>query len=632
MRVTSFQWLVAFLCISVPNVIAKTHKFDYTVKWKNVTIGNSNQIKQVISFNDQWPLPTIHVNKGDRVELYLTNGLEKGQVTSLHFHGLFQNTSDGNQLQMDGPSMITQCPIIPGDTYFYNFTVADQVGTYWYHAHQGAQYGDGFRGAFIIHDPEEPFEYDEEYVLPISDLYFGNYKSLEHDFLNRYNPTGAELIPDTLLFNDSMGGSIDFTPGKTYLLRFVNTGLFVSQYITMEDHDFTIVEVDGVYVKPNITNLIYISAGQRMAVLVKAKEQKPSKNYALMQIMDQTMLDMIPSQLRLNMTNEVSYDKEYSYPESLLNHIDQYPWLSDLHSSATEEFYLEPLKKIPIYDKYDRQIVFDVRMDNLGDGVNYAFFNNITYVSPKVPVLTTLLTSGKLATDPRVYGENINVNILNPGEIVEIVINNYDTGRHPFHFHGHIFQIVQKSPPFNEDVVVPPEDQDSLTVPYDESNPVMDYPDFPMMRDTVLLEPNGHVVLRFKADNPGVWFFHCHVDWHLQQGLAAVFVEDPLTLQSRESLSDNYKQICSSQGIPNEGNAAGHADDWFNMDGLPRQPKPLPEGFTIKGYLAFFISTLVGLWGMFAIGQYGFSEFIPEDAVVYDKLKQLLEDNDIAYT
>ena len=86
----------------------------------------------MIGFNDSWPLPTLRVKKGDRVQLYLINGFDNLNTT-LHFHGLFVRGAN----QMDGPEMVTQCPIPPGETYLYNFTVTDQVGTYWYHSHTG---------------------------------------------------------------------------------------------------------------------------------------------------------------------------------------------------------------------------------------------------------------------------------------------------------------------------------------------------------------------------------------------------------------------------------------------------------------------------------------------------------------
>lgn len=35
----------------------------------------------------------------------------------------------------DGPEFITQCPIRPGGSYTYRFTINGQEGTLWWHAH-----------------------------------------------------------------------------------------------------------------------------------------------------------------------------------------------------------------------------------------------------------------------------------------------------------------------------------------------------------------------------------------------------------------------------------------------------------------------------------------------------------------
>ncbi|EDO17475.1 hypothetical protein Kpol_1058p12 [Vanderwaltozyma polyspora DSM 70294] len=597
----------------------KTHRFRFKAEWVKADPDGLGE-RRMIGFNGEWPIPDIHVDKGDRVELYLTNGFGDGTKTSLHFHGIFFNSSYGNMNQMDGPDMITQCPLGDGDTYFYNFTVPDQVGTYWYHAHAGSQYGDGMRAAFIIHDPDEPFEYDEDWVIGLADLYTEPSYKISKGFLSRYNPTGAEPIPRNILFNNTVNATLHFEPGKTYLMRFINQGLFVSQYISLEDHSMTVVEVDGVYVKPEETTLLTIASGQRMSVIVHAKDGDPKRNYALMQISDASMLDVIPPDLQLNRTIQISYDSKYPAAKEFF--IESY-------SNAVNDFYLQPLQEEGIMEDYDLQVKLDLRMKTLGDGVKYAFFNNVTYTAPKIPTLTTLLTSGRLATDPRIYGDNINSVILKGGEIVEVVINNYDPGRHPFHLHGHNFQIVQKSPAFHENETFTDAEQDRITVPYNEDSPIMPFPVHPMLRDTVVLEPNGHVVIRFRADNPGVWFFHCHINWHVEQGLAAVFIEDPLTLQARETLTDNYKDTCSNVGMVTTGNAAGNSEDWLDLTGLPRQPKPLPEGFTIKGYIAFAISTLIGIGGLYSITKYGLQESIPNDAEVYDNLKKLLAKNNI---
>ena len=42
----------------------------------------------------------------------------------------------------------------------------------------------------------------------------------------------------------------------------------------------------------------------------------------------------------------------------------------------------------------------------------------------------------------------------------------------------------------------------------------------------------GYMVMRFVADNPGVWFFHCYIDFHLLQGLAMTFVESAASIRN----------------------------------------------------------------------------------------------------
>ncbi len=35
----------------------------------------------------------------------------------------------------------------------------------------------------------------------------------------------------------------------------------------------------------------------------------------------------------------------------------------------------------------------------------------------------------------------------------------------------------------------------------------------------------GWVAIRFVADNPGVWSFHCHVTWHFVMGMHIIFID-----------------------------------------------------------------------------------------------------------
>ena len=114
-----------------------------------------------------------------------------------------------------------------------------------------------------------------------------------------------------------------------------------------------------------------------------------------------------------------------------------------------------------------------------------AFFNEITYVTPAVPTLYTAISAGELADNATVYGVNTNPYVLKHNQIIEIVLNNNDPGRHPFHLHGHDFQLVVRS-----------EEEAGFYVGNET------FPAVPMRRDTVMVRPMGNIVLRFRADNP----------------------------------------------------------------------------------------------------------------------------------
>jgi iron transport multicopper oxidase len=63
--------------------------------------------------------------------------------------------------------------------------------------------------------------------------------------------------------------------------------------------------------------------------------------------------------------------------------------------------------------------------------------NGTTYIPPVVPTLYTALSAPQnISTDPAIYGPNTNVVVFNNTVgIVEIIINNFDSGAHPFHKH-----------------------------------------------------------------------------------------------------------------------------------------------------------------------------------------------------
>ncbi|KAI4657435.1 uncharacterized protein J4E79_007509 [Alternaria viburni] len=466
----SSLFLPLSLLLSVATCATVTYDFDIAWTYANP---DGQETRPVIGINGQWPLPPIVVTKGDQVIVNAKNSLGN-ESTSLHFHGLYMNGTT----HMDGPVAVTQCGIPPGSSFTYNFTV-DQPGTYWYHSHERGQYPDGLRGPLIVHDPEDPFKdlYDEEVVITLSDWYHDLMHNLLGEFINIANPSGAEPVPQAALLNDTQNLTVAIQPGKTYLFRLVNMGAFAAQYVWFEDHTMRVVEVDGVYTEPMEADMIYLTAAQRYSVLVTAKNDTNS-NFAFVGSMDQDLFDAIPDGLNPNVTGWLVYDDKKDMPAA--TEISEF--------EPFDDFALVPHDKEELFDHVDRSITLDLKMDNLDDGANYAFFNDVTYVSPKVPTLYTVLSTGPNATNPTIYGSNTNAFVLAQNEVVEIVLNNDDPGKHPFHLHGHAFQVVTRS-----------DDDAGFYDPTNTTTP----PPTPMRRDTVLVRPNGHIVLRFRSDNPG---------------------------------------------------------------------------------------------------------------------------------
>ncbi|TGJ87255.1 hypothetical protein E0Z10_g1548 [Xylaria hypoxylon] len=537
---------------------AATVTYDFNIGWVTANPDGAFE-RPTIGINGQWPIPWIEANVGDTVIVHATNQLGN-QTTSLHFHGLFMNGT----AHMDGPSQVSQCSIPSGSSFTYNFTI-NQPGTYWYHSHTGGQYPDGLRGPLIVHDPESPFldQYDEEIVLTVSDWYHEQMSILLPAFNSKGNPTGAEPVPQAALFNETQNLKVAVQPGKTYLFRMVNIGAFAGQYVWFEGHNMTIVEVDGVYHQGAEAEMIYISAAQRCSFLLTTKNETTA-NYAFVASMDTTLFDTLPADLNYNVTGWLTYDDTQSFPEpALVDELDPF-----------DDMTLIPYDNQTLFGEPDKIIELDVIMDNLGDGANYAFFNNISYKAPKVPSLYTALSAGDLATDPSIYGGYTNAFVLERGEIVQIIVNNLDSGRHPFHLHGHNFQALYRS------------EEEAGT--FEDSNVTeADFPATPMRRDTFVLYPDGNIVLRFRADNP------------------ATMVEAPLALQDSLTIPQNHLDVCASQHIATIGNAAGNAVDFTDLKGENKAPDRLPDGFTTRGKVALAFSALSGILGVLAVALYG---------------------------
>ncbi|KAF9155690.1 hypothetical protein BG015_008921 [Linnemannia schmuckeri] len=537
-----------------------------TYNW-NITYVNANpdglHERRVIGVNGQFPIPTINVTLGDTLVINVINQID--QPTSLHSHGLFQT---GNA-QFDGPSMVTQCPIPPGANFTYTIPI-EQHGTYWIHGHNRGQYVDGLRGPLIIHNTNETYKYDEEYTIALADWYHTEHEIMLEQYLSIFNPSGAEPVPESGLINQKTDAKFNFVPGKTYRLRIINMSALAMFHFYIDGHEMEIIEVDGIDVERKVVTSFPVTAAQRYSVLVKARADA-SQNFILHADMDPSMFDVVPPELELKVQGTIVYSETAPLAPSGVT--DEYEPFNDA--------LLVPV--IPETTQLPDQIFpLTAAFSVLNDYSNKATFNDITYVMPKVPTLYTALTTGNLSSNPEVYGKYSHPMVVKHNEWIEIIINNDDPGNHPFHLHGHVFQIVGRS-----------------TGKYTAADGP--YPGYinttnPSRRDTVLVPSEENVAIRFKANNPGVWLFHCHIEWHLQAGLATTIIEAPEVMPSVLKIDPTHIEHCKALGIPYRGNAAGN--EGLNLDGANLGPDPLPGTFTAKGIVALVFTIISALLGL----------------------------------
>ncbi|KAF8237984.1 laccase 2 precursor [Tricholoma matsutake] len=439
-----------------------------------------------------FPGPLIRGVKGDRFLLNVVDLLTDSTMlksTSIHWHGIFQR----NTSWADGTAFVTQCPIVPGYSFLYDFTVLDQAGTFWYHSHLSTQYCDGLRGAFVIYDPHDPHSSlydvdDESTVLTFADWFHFPASSVPPGVTPTANSTLINGLGRYLNGPPSPLAIVNVVQGKRYRLRLVSISCDEDFTISIDGHTLTIIEVDGINSELLVVDSVQIFAGQRYSVVLNANQMVD--NYWI----------------RTQPNSEVDGGLNLAILRYAGATIADPTTMSDLKNPMLET-NLHPLEN-PGAPGQPRQGGADVTL-NLNIAYNFTSstytMNGATFNPPPAPVLLQILSGARSAHDLLPPGS---IYPLPPNKVIEVSIPGIAKGApHPFHLHGHHFDVVRSA---------------GSSV-YNYHNPVR--------RDVVSNGgPGDNMTLRFRTDNAGPWFLHCHVEWHLHMGLAAVFAEDPNTI------------------------------------------------------------------------------------------------------
>ncbi|XP_004500229.1 laccase-4-like [Cicer arietinum] len=526
--------MVACLLPLYAEAIVRHYKFN--VVMKNATRLCST--KPIVTVNGKFPGPTIYAREDDNVLIKVVNHVKYN--VSIHWHGVKQLRTGW----ADGPAYITQCPIQSGQTYLYNFTLTGQRGTLWWHAHVLWLRATVHGALVILPKLGVPYPFPKphmEQVIVLGEWWKSDTEAIINEALKSGlapNISDAHTInghPGPIQGCSPQGGfSLEVEPKNTYLLRIVNAALNEELFFKVASHQLTVVEVDATYVKPFQTDTIVIAPGQTTNVLLTAKHTTGKYLVAASPFMDAPIV-----------VDNKTATATIHYSGTLGSTITTLTSLPPKNATPLATTFTDSLRslnskkypaKVPL--KIDHNLLFTVSL-----GINpcptcvnnsrvVAAINNVTFVMPKIALLQAHFFNIKgvfsedfpgnppivynfTGTQPTNFGTTKGTRLykLAYNSTVQLVLQ--DTGmitpeNHPIHLHGFNFFVVGRG--------------------QGNYNPRKDAKKFnlvdPVERNTIGVPAGGWTAIRFRADNPGVWFMHCHLEIHTTWGLKMAFVVD----------------------------------------------------------------------------------------------------------
>ncbi|XP_050514560.1 uncharacterized protein LOC114336593 [Diabrotica virgifera virgifera] len=537
--------------------------------WSNCQCVLADGVERgLLTANRMLPGPSIQVCEGDKVVIDVENHMEGMEVT-LHWHGIFQKGSQ----YYDGVPFVTQCPIQQGNTFRYQW-LAGNAGTHFWHAHTGLQKMDGLYGSIVIrqppsHDPNSHlYDYDlTTHVVLISDWM---HEAAAERFPGRLavntgqdpescliNGKGQFRDPNTGFMTNTPLEVFTITPGKRYRFRMINSFASVCPaQLTIQGHDLTLIATDGEPVQPVKVNTVISFSGERYDFVINA-DQAPGAYWIQLRGLGECGIRRV-QQLAILRYARGPYQPSSSPPTYdfgirqgvVLNPLDAR--CNEVRADAICVSQLKNARKIDeglLQERPDVKIFLPFRffvyspqdlyapntyqrhlVAPSGDPV-LSLIDEISYMSPPAPIISQYDD-----IDPEQFcnGDNrpadcgpncmcthkVDIPLNAVVEVVLVDEVQQPNLSHPFHLHGYAFNVIGigRSPDQNVKKI-------NLKHALDLDRQGLLHRQFnlPPGKDTIAVPNNGYVVLRFRADNPGFWLFHCHFLFHIVIGMNLVF-------------------------------------------------------------------------------------------------------------
>ncbi|CAL1547209.1 unnamed protein product [Lymnaea stagnalis] len=514
--------------------------------------------------NRMMPGPGIQVCEGDTIEVTVDNRLESSEGTSIHWHGILQHDTQ----YMDGVAMVTQCPIPFNAKFTYRF-LASSHGTHFWHGHAGTQRADGLYGPLVIRRPPgrehqlSLYDYDlPEHVIDVTDWTI----DMTTNRLAKYVHFDYDNKPELMLINGkgqhqafrndtantthyTPRSDFSVTPGKKYRFRVICSAIMNCPIqFSIDDHTMTIISSDGNDIEPFVTDSFTIYGGERLDFVLFADKDAALRNYWIRvrgynncanRKASQTAIlkyfgapdELPPGPTRWEDGIRAGIHLNPAFPIPPNDTVE----FKDMKAVDPDDDTLTSPPNRTIYLAIDFVPIDNLRSHNLAyypfKASNKFYSPQVNWISSQMPPSPPLSQYDDVPQDLYCNAETVQKQCTKEwcacvhmyevalGDLVELVV--VDEGKpshayHPLHLHGHRFRVMGMGKLGESTSIKTVKEMDKRG----ELNRTISKA---VLKDTVIIPDGGYTIIRFRADNPGIWLFHCHVEFHSETGMSVLF-------------------------------------------------------------------------------------------------------------
>lgn len=360
--------------------------------------------------------------------------------------------------------------------------------------------------------------------------------------------------------------------GKNFRFRIIAATYGALFMMSIDYHKMHIMASDGYLVEPFETDFLIMHSGERYDFILKAKKGMPpgsrfpvriqalgrnctnhsqllGENFAFLVYtsneFEQEGLAYIEN---LMVQNDRCHNK--SAPCTVLNcpcrklpidYPKPYTYTKCYNILSLELLYPTPYPETPVSVESTNELFFNFHSLWFGPSM----VNGVVFKDPEVPFLLSNNHSNECRypveceqAGKTVCPHSVHINQFDkPTRFVLSSINEQNkiepNVTHPIHIHGRQYFIAKIGyPEHDKDGNLKAQNKDlkmSKCGPAEWRNgPPGDISvtRTTVRKDTVIIPTGGYVVVDFIQDNPGYWYLHCHMSWHLNKGMSIVVAQN----------------------------------------------------------------------------------------------------------